>query len=64
MMLLAGLQKNIIQMTNNLLAGKSNPVRLQFRAILQLHSLASCGMKHLAIITTLLLGFIMMEIQV
>lgn len=64
MILLVGHQKNIIQMTYNLLVGKSKLVRLQFRKMLRLHSLALCGMKHLVIIMMLLLGSIMMEIQV
>ena len=65
MMLLDGLLKNIIQMTNSLLVGRiEEMVTLQVKRMVQLHSLVLCGMKHLAIIMMLLLGSTTMEIQV
>ena len=65
MMLLDGHQRNIIQMTNNPLRGRSRVVgNLRFKGMLLLHNLDLFGTKHQAIIMMLLLVFITMEIQV
>ncbi|XP_028087790.1 uncharacterized protein LOC114288479 [Camellia sinensis] len=65
MTLLDGYQRNIIQTTSGPLVGRSQVVeRLQVQRMLLLYNLALFVMKHLAIITMLLLDSIMMEIQV
>lgn len=65
MMLLDGHQRNIIQMTNNLLVARSSALtEIQFKKMVWLCNLALSGMKHLAITMMLLLGSTMMEIQV
>lgn len=64
MMLLDGHQRNIIQMTNNLLGAMSSMGKCLSKKMDLLHNLALCGMKHLDITMMLLQGSTMMEIQV
>lgn len=65
MMLLDGPRRNITQKTNNLLVDRNMGVeRSLLKKMVQLHSLASCGMKHLVTIMMLPPGSTMMELQV
>lgn len=65
MMLLDGHRRNIIRMTNSLVAGRSKPLdQLQFNKMVRLCILDLYGMKPLVTTLMLLLGFTMMEIQV
>lgn len=64
MMQLVGHQKNIILKTTNIVVVISRVDMSQAKQILQLHNLASFGMKPPVIIMMLLLVSIMTEIQV